>query len=235
MVFIWRHGGHVSVQNIAVKCLSGIWLYYYTKLVGPFFIVFYTNMAVSSRGMQTENYSARNVNLKASANARNIVGPNNVVSCCAMLADVCKRSQQVTTCWVFRWEYKGLWDVFHLRRHVDFLLACICVDTWHVVRVRRRNVVGCTVKRTQHCWTNLRWPRNNRNVGTCWLWSLTSFKLHPTTSNKSQQHATTHNMVCKRSQHVGPNNVASCWPTMLRAFARAFRPVLNIAFHMCRI
>ena len=36
------------------------------------------------------------------ATTRNIVGPNNVVSCCAMLADVCKRSQQVTTCWVFR-------------------------------------------------------------------------------------------------------------------------------------
>ena len=53
--------------------------------------------------------------------------------------------------------------------------------------------------------------------------SFTSFKLHPTTSNKSQQHATTHNMVCKRSQHVGPNNVASCWPTMLRAFSWAFR------------
>ena len=32
------------------------------------------------------------------ATTRNIVGPNNVVSCCAMLADVCKRSQQVTTC-----------------------------------------------------------------------------------------------------------------------------------------
>ena len=30
-------------------------------------------------------------------------------------------------------------------------------------------------------------------------------------------------MVCKRSQHVGPNNAASCWPTMLRAFARAFK------------
>ena len=48
------------------------------------------------------------------------------------------------------------------------------------------------------------------------------FDQFQTSSNKSQQHATTHNMVCKRSQHVGPNNVASCWPTMLRAFARAF-------------
>ena len=34
--------------------------------------------------------------VKASAKAR------NGVSCCAMLADVCKRSQQVATCWVFR-------------------------------------------------------------------------------------------------------------------------------------
>ena len=55
-------------------------------------------------------------------------------------------------------------------------------------------------------------------VATCWklldeVWPLSNF---------IQQVATTHNMVCKRSQHVGPNNVASCWPTMLRAFARAF-------------
>ena len=40
-------------------------------------------------------------------------------------------------------------------------------------------------------------------------WSLKLAKLHPKTSNKSQQHATAHNMVCKRSQHLGPNNVAS--------------------------
>ena len=41
-------------------------------------------------------------------------------------------------------------------------------------------------------------------VATCWMKFV---KLHPTTSNKSQQHATTHNMV---------------WPTtMLRAFAPA--------------
>ena len=33
---------------------------------------------------------------------------------------------------------------------------------------------------------------------------LTSFKLHPTTSNKSQQHPTTHNMVCSQT-------LATCW------------------------
>ena len=39
---------------------------------------------------------------------------------------------------------------------------------------------------------------------------------------------TTRNMVCKRSQHVGPNNVAFCWPTMLRALARAFKHTHSI-------
>ena len=95
--------------------------------------------------------------------------------------------------------------------------------------------------KTQHCWAqhvaSVCTPCCVllRVVATCW--SLKLVKLHPTTSNKSQQHATTHNMVCKRSQHVGTNNVASCRPTMLRAFARAFRvifielcPIVRVKF-----
>ena len=54
-------------------------------------------------------------------------GVHNVVACCAMLANVCKRSQQVTTCWVFTREYKGLWDVFHLRRYLN---SCSHVYVW---------------------------------------------------------------------------------------------------------
>ena len=57
-----------------------------------------------------------------------------------------------------------------------------------------------------------------RLVGSCWM----KFDQFQNSSNNFQQVATTHNMVCKRSQHVEPNIVASCWPTMLRAFARAF-------------
>ena len=57
-VWIWRHGGHVGVQNNAVICLLRIWLYYYAKLVGPFSIVLYTNMAVSSRGWKPRIYSS---------------------------------------------------------------------------------------------------------------------------------------------------------------------------------
>ena len=66
-------------------------------------------------------------------------------------------------------------------------------------------------------------------------WSLKLVKLHPTTSNNSQQHATTHNMVCKRSQHVEPNNVACCWPTMLRAFAPAFTACRVIASQLISV
>ena len=64
-------------------------------------------------------------------------------------------------------------------------------------------------KRIQHCCATLRRSRNKRNVGSCWLKSLTSFKLSATTCNR----------VCKRTQHVTSNNVESCWPTMLRSVA----------------
>ena len=43
--------------------------------------------------------------------------------------------------------------------------------------------------------------------------SLTGFKLSATTCNR----------VYKRTQHVTSNKVGSCWPTMLRPFARGFR------------
>ena len=36
----------------------------------------------------------------------------------------------------------------------------------------------------------------------------------------SQQHATTCNKVCKRTQHITFNNVGSCWSTMLLPFTR---------------
>ena len=58
----WRHvqsndGGHVGVQNNAVKCLLGIWLYYYAKLEkfpkDLFAIVLYNKMAaVTSRAIK---------------------------------------------------------------------------------------------------------------------------------------------------------------------------------------
>ena len=49
LVFMWRHCGHIGVQNNSEKNLLGLWLYHYAKLERRFAIVFYTNMAVSSR------------------------------------------------------------------------------------------------------------------------------------------------------------------------------------------
>ena len=70
-------------------------------------------------------------------------------------------------------------------------------------------------KRIQHCCATLRRSRNKRNVGSCWLKSSTSSVQ--TSCNDSQQHGTC-NRVCKQTQHVTPNNIGSCWPTLLRPF-----------------
>ena len=143
------------------------------------------------------------------ATTRNIVGANNVVSCCAMLADVCKRSQQVTACWVFKWEYKGLWATKYPQFHTYYSL----------VRVRRRNIVGCAVQTNA---TYIVESRTDDRETTEMLalvgyevWPVSNF-IHWTTSNKSQQRTTW--CVTGRPQHVGSKNVASYRPTMLRAF-----------------
>ena len=70
-------------------------------------------------------------------------------------------------------------------------------------------------KRIQHCCATLRWSRNKRNVGSCWLKSLTGFKLCATTCNR----------MWKRTQHITFNDVGSCWSTMLRPFARSLIPL----------
>ena len=56
-------------------------------------------------------------------------------------------------------------------------------------------------KRIQHCCTTLRRSRNKRNVETCWLKSLTCFKLCATTSNNMQQGV----------QTDATRNIQQCW------------------------
>ena len=70
-------------------------------------------------------------------------------------------------------------------------------------------------KRIQHCRATLRWSRNQRNVGSCWLKTLTGFNLRT-------QLQTTCNKVRKRTQYITSNHVGSCWPTKLRLFAQGF-------------
>ena len=89
------------------------------------------------------------------------------------------------------------------------------------MRVRGTNNFGWAVKdelckRIQHCCATLRRSWNKRNVGSCWLKSLTG-------SNFVQHFPTTCNRVCKRTGHVTSNKVGRCWPTMLRPFPRGFK------------
>ena len=57
----------------------------------------------------------------------------------------------------------------------------------------------------------------------CWELLAEKFDRFQTLRNNAQQHPTTCNKVCKRTQHVTSNNVGSCRSTMLRPFARSLR------------
>ena len=103
--------------------------------------------------------------VQTDATTPNIVAPTmlGVVAC--VLAVVCKRMQQLPT---------SLGPAVHRGKnttHKSTTLEEVC-------------------KRIQHCCATLRRSRNKRNVGSCWLKSLTGFKLCATTRNNIQQHAT---------------------------------------------
>ena len=123
---------------------------------------------------------------------------NNVGSFCVCwqwCAKRCNNSQQV-------------WDLHCIVGRIQPISLCKpCV-----MSVRGPAMLEELYKRILHCCATLRRSRNKRNVGSFWLRSLTGFKSC----------ATTCNMVCKRTKHVTSNNVGSCWPTMLRPFARGF-------------
>ena len=118
------------------------------------------------------------------ATTPNTVGPT--------MSMVCKRMQQLPT--IFGPAVHRGKDSTH-----ETVLNTLILS-W---RVRGANNVGRAVqtlcKRIQHCCATPRRSRNKRNVGSCSLKSLTRFKLRATACKR----------VCKRTQHVTPNNVAS--------------------------
>ena len=84
--------------------------------------------------------------------------------------------------------------------HVVGRIQPIHVRLWRpcVMCVIGPNNVG---RATVLCFGNHVW--NERNVGSCWLKSLTVFKLCTTTPNNTQlQHTTSCKRVHKRTQHV---------------------------------
>ena len=115
----------------------------------------------------------------------------------------CNNSQQ---CWVLQciveWSRNGVYPcVMRMRGHNNNVGRGVKMDP--ILIQHRRS-----------------WNKRNIGTGSCWLKSLTGFKLCVTTPNNTQQHTTTFNIVCIRTQHVTSNNVGSCWPATFRPFAR---------------
>ena len=86
--------------------------------------------------------------------------------------------------------------------------------------VRGPNNVGRAVQTDP---TLLRYASAITEQKKCWELLAEEFDRFQTLRNNTQQHPTTCNRVCKRTQHVTSNNVGSCWWTMLRPFARGFK------------
>ena len=145
--------------------------------------------------------------MQTDATTPNIVAPTmlRVVTC--MLAVVCKRMQQLPTM---------LGAALHRGKdttHKSLL-------TMRNERARPKNV-GRVVQTDP---TLLRYASAITEEKKCWELLAEKFDRFQTLLNNTQQHPTTCNRVCKRTQHVTSNNVGSCWPTMLRPFARGLRP-----------
>ena len=104
------------------------------------------------------------------------------------------------------------------------------VTTPNIVGATMLGVVACVLamvcKRMQQLPTMLeelckllRYASAITEQKKCWELLAEKFDWFQTLRNNTQQHPTTCNRVCKRTQHVTSNNVGSCWPTMLRLFA----------------
>ena len=132
-----------------------------------------------------------------------------VVAC--VLAVVCKRcnnSQQV-------------WDLQCIVGRIQPISLCKpCL-----MSVRDPNNVGRAVQTDP---TLLRYASAITEQKKCWELLAEKFDRCQTLRNNTQQHLTTCNRVCKRTQQVTCNIVGSCWPRMLRPFARGFKQQARI-------
>ena len=86
-----------------------------------------------------------------------------------------------------------------------------------VMSVRGPNSVGRAVQTDP---TLLRYASAITEQKKCWELLAEKLDRAQTLRSNTQQHPTTCNRVCRQTQHVTPNNVGSCWPTILRPFVR---------------
>ena len=132
-------------------------------------------------------------------------------------------------------DYKDLWVVFFPRCTAGPKLVGSCCIVGRiqpislcnpcVMSVRGPNNVGRAVQTdsTLLCYASVITEQKK-----CWELLAEKFDRFQTLRNNAQQHPTTCNRVCKRTQHVTSNNVGSCWPAMLRPFTRGLKMMLKL-------
>ena len=135
----------------------------------------------------------------------------------------CKRTQQLPTllrqqCWEL---LRACWQWCANGRNQCIVgrIQPISLCKTCVMSVRGPNNVGRAVQTDP---TLLRYASAITEQKKCWELLAEKFDRFQTLRNNTQQHPTTCNGVCKRMQHVTSNNFGSCWPTLLRPFARGF-------------
>ena len=120
----------------------------------------------------------------------------------------CKRTQQLPT--LLRQQCWNLQCIVGRIQPISLCKPC-------VMSVRGPNNVGRAVQRDT---TLLRYASAITEQKKCWDLLAEKFDWFQTLRNNKQEQPTTCNRVCKRTQHLTSSNVGSCWPTMLRPFAR---------------
>ena len=90
--------------------------------------------------------------------------------------------------------------------------------TWRPsgMHVRGLSDVGRPVQKVLNLWP---YTLAIMEQQKCWELLAQKYDRFKTLGNNSQQHVTKCNRVCKQMQHSTSNNVESCWPTMVNAFA----------------
>ena len=126
----------------------------------------------------------------------NIVAPKQcwelLRACWQWCANGCNNSQQ---CW-------------DLQCIVGRILSTMSLCKPCVISMRSPNNVARAVQTDP---TLLRSASAITEQKKCWRFLAEKFDWFQTLRNNAQQHPTTCNIVCKRTQHVTSNNVGSCW------------------------
>ena len=139
--------------------------------------------------------------MQTDATTPKIVAPTMLGVVASVLAMVCNGCNNFQQCW----------DLQCIVGRIQPIILCDpCI-----MSVRGPNNVGRVVQTDP---TLLRYA--SAIYGTKEMLGVVGWKVWPG-SNFAQQHATTSNWVCKRTQHVTSNHIGSCWSTMLCPFARS--------------